>query len=272
MSAIEFKGLNNKLPHQCEVCKEQDLSFFGKKDFGHAGNDYFSGERTFSDYNISIPYIECMNCGFVFTHLFDYWEPTNFIKHIYNEEYHRADPPFIMERPLKNAEMVYSIFHRDPYLRTIIDIGGGDGQLSHFLRDHQIDSYSYDPHFGEVDTFPAGKKFDVITSFEVIEHVPHNQQKKWMSQLANFMHQDKMSIAVISTEIKDSSHDINWWYICPRNGHISIHTQKSLTYLATPYGLNVLQLPNSLFLLCKPQWMHKAIDIISCKNSNQMLL
>lgn len=260
LPAIEEKGLNKELPHKCEICKEQSLRSFGKKDFGHAGNDYFSGNRTFNDYGISIPYSECMNCGFIFTHLFDHWGPINFIQHIYNEEYHLADPPFIMERPLKNAEIILHLIHHIPHLSTIIDIGGGDGQLSHFLRDRGVESYSYDPHFGEVDTFPAEKKFDVITSFEVIEHVPHCQQKKWMERLANFMHSDKLSLAVVSTEIKDATHDITWWYICPRNGHISIHTLKSLTYLAASYGLNVLQLSNSLFLLCKPKWMQKIIN------------
>ncbi|MEN2427373.1 class I SAM-dependent methyltransferase [Chromobacterium vaccinii] len=261
MPPIDIKGLNNPRPDHCEICKGKSLRSFGKKDFGHAGNDYFAGKRTFNDYDVSIPYIECLNCGFIFTHFFDHWSPTNFIQHIYNEEYQLADPPFLMERPLKNAEMILHLLHHIPHLSTIIDIGGGDGQFSHVLRNHGVDSYSYDPHFGEVDTFPTEKKFDVITSFEVIEHVPHCQQKRWMEQLANFMHPEKTSMAIVSTEIKDASHDITWWYVCPRNGHISIHTLKSLTYLATSYGLNVLQLPNSLFLLCKPKWMQKIINL-----------
>ncbi|MFB0824473.1 class I SAM-dependent methyltransferase [Chromobacterium violaceum] len=260
MLAIENTRLNKNRPHQCEICRKQKLDSFGSKDFGHAGNDHFSGDRTFHDYGVLVPYMKCINCGFIFTNLFDYWEPSNFIKHIYNEEYRLADPPFILERPLHNAEIIHEIFNYTPHLRTIIDIGGGDGQLAHFLRDHGVDSYSYDPHFGEVDTFPSEKTFDVITSFEVIEHVPHNQQRKWMKQLVNFMHHDKISIAIISTQTTKSSYDINWWYICPRNGHISIHSQNSLAYLAAHYGLNTIQLPNSFILLYKAKWEKEIND------------
>ena len=52
-----------------------------------------------------------------------------------------------------------------------LDYGGGSGKLSEILRDNKWNSSTFEV-FGKKDVV-EGKKFDLITCFEVFEHVPN---------------------------------------------------------------------------------------------------
>jgi 2-polyprenyl-6-hydroxyphenyl methylase/3-demethylubiquinone-9 3-methyltransferase len=43
----------------------------------------------------------------------------------------------------------------------------------------------------------------------------------------------------------------NWWYIGPRNGHVSIYSEASLQHLATQAGYQFGHFNEGLHLLCR---------------------
>lgn len=75
-------------------------------------------------------------------------------------------------------------------------------------------------------------KFDLITAFEVFEHVPD----VWalLSNLDTLMAPN--GLILFSTLLSEGNIRPNekptWWYASPRNGHISLFTSKSLARLA----------------------------------------
>lgn len=241
MNAVSTMPMLNNLQHAappcCSICSSASLRPFGAKDFGHSGNDHFVGRRTFSDYGTLIPYLECLHCGFVFCYAFDKWQNEDFEQHIYNEDYILADPPFHEERPALNARRIAALFDQELYGKRVLDVGGGNGGFTHAMRQLGIQAFSHDPHFGITDPQVRGASFDLVTAFEVIEHVPHAEQQAWINTVAGFLRDSSDSVAIISTETRVTADSIDWWYICPRNGHISIHTSGSLRYLCLSHGL-----------------------------------
>ena len=138
--------LNHAVPSLCSNCGGSSLSFFGEKDFGVSGGDFFAGRRLYKDHGQAISYHLCESCGFVFSVAFDGWGPEDFIRHIYNDDYVIGDPPFLEERPQRNAAMVAALFWREKDTVKVLDFGGGRGlfaaELTRFgFRADSLDSY-----------------------------------------------------------------------------------------------------------------------------------
>lgn len=236
-------------PCACSICGHADVLLAGCKDFGVSGNDHFEGRRIFADFGISIAYHECARCGFLFTNAFDRWTPEQWRLHVYNEEYLLADPPFQSERPLRNAQWVASLFNRELPDLSILDVGGGNGKFAEALSHCGARIESHDPLYGQ-GSLPSERCFDLITSFEVIEHVPHEQQRDWMHRIAALLRKSPFARILISTEVLQPHLSVDWWYVCPRNGHISIHSTRSLAILAERVGMNIFSINPSMHLLC----------------------
>jgi 2-polyprenyl-3-methyl-5-hydroxy-6-metoxy-1,4-benzoquinol methylase len=81
-------------------------------------------------------------------------------------------------------------------------------------------------------------KFDLITAFEVFEHVPDVLQL--VSNLSALLAPD--GLVLFSTMVSDGQlkrgERINWWYAAPRNGHISLFSKTSLILLGAKEGFN----------------------------------
>lgn len=235
-------------PTACEICGRADPALVGEKDFGVSGNDHFEGHRVFEDYGAQIPYYECRTCGFVFANAFDRWTTDQWQEHVYNNQYALADPPFLSERPVRNAQMIAGLFHRCLNEISILDVGGGNGLMAEELRERGVDIQSHDPIFSSA-TPPNDRCFDLITSFEVMEHVTHQRQRGWLEMLAALLRRTTSARILLSTEVIWPSLSLDWWYICPRNGHISIHSVRSLELLAAAVGLRLFSINRGMHLL-----------------------
>lgn len=187
---------------------------------------------------IPIYYLLCEHCGFCFAPEFASWRLEDFENNIYNSEYVQVDPDYLDSRPRANASGLASLFgERGTEIRHL-DYGGGGGLLSEILRQSGWRSTSYDP-FVDRGLLPGDLgKFDLITAYEVFEHVP--EVERLMADLTSLLAEG--GIVLFSTLLSDgniaSRQRLSWWYASPRNGHISLFSRQSLAILAAKKGFN----------------------------------
>jgi len=189
-----------------------------------------------------VPYVRCQKCGFIFTDYFDTWSPEKMAGRIYNADYYLADPEFTEKRPAETASHLAQWLERLRSRITALDYGGGNGMLAARMRESGFDYDSYDPFFAG-DTLPT-RRYDLVTSFEVVEHTADPVGN--LSTLLSFVKPD--GAVLISTALQPPDVTSDWWYIAPRNGHISIHSDRSLQHLARRMGVRVLTIDSTHLL------------------------
>jgi 2-polyprenyl-6-hydroxyphenyl methylase/3-demethylubiquinone-9 3-methyltransferase len=184
---------------------------------------------------VGVRYLRCDTCRFIFTADFDRWTPEDFAKHVYNADYIKVDGEYAEIRPRHSAEYIASKL-KDFHALRILDYGSGGGVFANEMRTVGFrDVCSYDPFSSP--KLPTGQ-FDVVTSFEVLEHSadPVSTLKSISSLLT------PEGLAVIQTGIQPDDIDVirgRWWYIAPRNGHISIFTLRALSAAAKRAALHL---------------------------------
>jgi hypothetical protein len=123
----------------------------------------------------------------------------------------------------------------------VLDYGGGNGVFCTKLRANGFPlAVTYDPMTPEYARSPDGK-FELVTCFETLEHVP--DPAATIGQLAQYAAEP--GLILMSTLLQDADFDkngMNWWYIGPRNGHISIFTKKALELAWSRHGYQTVSL------------------------------
>ena len=187
---------------------------------------------------ILVEYVFCEGCGFCFAPVLCLWTLDEFSERIYNEQYEFVDPDYVVARPTGNAADLVRWFGERGSAMAHLDYGGGHGLLSDFLRDSGWNSRSYDPYFDRSTPVANLGKFDLITAYEVFEHVP--DVNTLGSDLVTLLNPE--GVVIFSTVLSDgfitAGMPLTWWYAAPRNGHISLFSRKSLELLATEFGFN----------------------------------
>lgn len=182
-------------------------------------------------------YHMCDNCGHVFSPDFWGWSDDDFAQNIYNDDYISIDPDYPETRPRGNAQWLMQLFGNHAASIVHLDYGGGNGKLSHHLQQNGWNSISFDP-FPQTTYEPDRLgRFNLITAFEVFEHV--SQPHQLLNNIAQLM--SESCLVLFSTLTSDNAlkrnSRINWWYCSPRNGHISLYTRKSLSLLGAQHDL-----------------------------------
>ena len=210
---------------------------------------------------IPIYYAICGNCGFCFAPDVATWSLKEFEDKIYNDEYVLVDPDYIEIRPKTNATNLISMFGDRAHFINHLDYGGGSGKLSDLLKKSNWQSVTYDPFVDKGIRIDRFGKFDLITAFEVFEHVPDPRQL--MSNLRSLLAPN--GIVLFSTLLSDgniySNQRINWWYASPRNGHISLYSRNSLAILAQNNQFNFGSFSEGFhaFFSTVPHWANHII-------------
>jgi cyclopropane fatty-acyl-phospholipid synthase-like methyltransferase len=99
-------------------------------------------------------------------------------------------------------------------------------------------------------------KFNLVTSFEVFEHVP--DVVSLISTLAQLLADDGM--VLFSTLLSDGNltrnQRVQWWYASPRNGHISLFSRRSLALLGEKQGFELVSFSPNLHAFWRkmPAW------------------
>lgn len=188
---------------------------------------------------IPVHYVLCQACQFCFAPQFATWGLEDFAEKIYNQDYVQVDPDYLELRPRNNAATLMALLgEQGPKLRHL-DFGGGGGLLSQVLRAANWQSTSFDPFVDKGVAPGTLGRFDLITAFEVFEHVPDaNELIKTLSALLA-----PDGVVLFSTLVSDGNlvpgQPLTWWYASPRNGHISLFSRKSLLLLGAKEGFNV---------------------------------
>lgn len=212
---------------KCKICQHNSKKIFTKKIL----NKY------------ECKYFRCSKCGFIQTEK-PYW-----LDESYNNVITSMDIGLIGRNLLysdKVEQIIYNHFNKNG---IFLDYAGGYGMFTRIMRDKGFDFYHQDDFCENlfsnnftISDLPKKTKFELITSFEMMEHVenPIKKLEHIFSLTDNFL---------FTTELAPKSDIKNWWYIGEEHGqHISFYTQKSLRFLAKKFHKNYFVTNNSLHL------------------------
>lgn len=222
-------------PAPCKVCGDAS-PLFGVTDFNRSCEEHnglflpLLGQPVY--------YRRCGRCGLLFTDSFDDWGQAEFEAHIYNTDYVLIDPEFVETRPRSHAGLVTGLFAEHAGGIDVLDYGGGAGGLAAHLREAGFRSAAtYDPFNPEFSRKPEGR-FQLITCYETLEHLPNPRQAA--AEIAELLQPD--GVVLFSTLVQPEDIDdqrMQWWYIGPRNGHVTLYSRLALATLWADLGFQL---------------------------------
>ncbi|MDA8250104.1 MAG: class I SAM-dependent methyltransferase [Rhodospirillales bacterium] len=235
---------------ECKICR-QPAVLDGLVDFNKSAEEAKGKFLPLS--GIPVYYHKCTACGLIFTVSFDEWSKDDFLRYIYNDQYHIVDPDYLHDRPANNANLVFNFTQPVPH-GQILDYGGGNGKLAQILSERGRSAHSWDPMENDAAHRPSSI-FDVVTCFEVLEHTP-TPIGTFREILSCLNERGVVLFSTLAVNLPDRQ-SANLWYVAPRNGHVTIYSRKSLDLLAGMLGYRMHHF-NDLLHLCyrePPAWL-----------------
>ena len=182
-----------------------------------------------------VSYYRCPVCGFVQT------EPPYWLDESYSEAINASDTGLVSRNIAlsKLTKAVVALFFNGD--GAFLDYGGGYGLLVRMMRDMGLDFYRHDkfcPNLfakGFDSEEPPGKKYELLTSFEVFEHLtsPVEEVGRMLELSENIL---------FTTDILPEPCPApgEWWYYGLDHGqHVSFYTTEALRRIADRYDLNL---------------------------------
>jgi tetratricopeptide (TPR) repeat protein len=234
-------------PRACKACAAAATAI-GVVDFNKSCEDLARPAAPADGRRVT--YHRCPDCALVFTGDFDGWSQAEFAEHIYNDGYAAVDPDYAMQRPAASAALIGQLFGEACRGMEVLDYGGGEGVLAAMLRDeHGMVATSYDPFTSGFDVLPQ-RSFPLVTCFEVLEHSPG--PRATIQALAGLVAADGM--VVFSTLVQPADfarHGVGWWYVAPRNGHVTVYSRQALKALWAEAGFEMVSHSDNLHLAAR---------------------
>jgi len=204
----------------CKICSNKTYEIFTRKILGK--------------YDVS--YYKCNKCLFIQT------EEPFWLDEAYESGAISALDVGIMSRNLLLLDKTQNIIRKlfsDFNTFSAVDYGGGEGVFVRLIRDKGFNFYRQDLHadnlyarYFDVKDLPVSHKFDILTAFEVFEHLPNPIEG--IKEMFNYS-----DTILLSTELQPSRHISelkNWWYIVPETGqHVSFYTEDAFHTIAKKF-------------------------------------
>jgi len=228
-------------PLPCKICGGT-AALYGVVDF-HKSCEEARGVRLPLS-GVPIYYRRCSSCSFVFTDAFDGWTDEQFKSHIYNDDYHAVDPDYRSARPNSNAEFVARLWSPYKAETRVLDFGGGNDVFCAALRATGFPvAVTYDPMVPEYARRPDGK-FELVTCFETLEHLP--DPAAGIALILECVAEPGLIFVTTYAQPADfNQYGLNWWYVGPRNGHISIFSKQALAAAWGRHGYKIVSLSDN---------------------------
>ncbi len=195
-----------------------------------------------------VEYFRCQRCELIFTDFFDEWSNQDFSDFIYNDEYIKVDPEYETVRPCRSAAELAGSLDGAQDAR-LLDYGSGSGAFAQEMRQRGFGATeSYDPISNPV---PPTGKFDIITCFDVIEHT--TDPRHTLAEMMGYLADDGCLLVGQTLQPADIAEIRgNWWYVAPRNGHVTFYSSETMHFYAADNGLRFDDFGN-LFALTHPR-------------------
>lgn len=201
-----------------------------------------------------VEYFKCTYCGFIQTEE-PYW-----LEEAYQEPINILDTG-IVARNIYLAKIttniIYFLFDRNA---SYLDYAGGYGLLTRIMRDIGFNFYWHDPFtrnlFARGFESPTSVNYELMTSFESFEHFvnPLQDIEKMLAISKNILFTTEL---IPNPELKD------WWYFGIEHGqHVSFYSLKTLSFIATKYGLNLHSDRKRLHLLTEQRISPKLFKLL----------
>ncbi len=221
---------------QCKICLNQTIKLFSKKLLGKFDVNYYS----------------CLHCNFLQT------EDPYWLDEAYSSGAISALDTGIMHRNLllrtRTRKILLKFFVSFTEFRAL-DFGGGEGIFVRMMRDLGFNFYRQDLYadnlyarFFDLNDLPKGTKFEILTAFEVFEHLsdPLAEIKKMLEYSDTILFSTELQPTVDKRELE------NWWYFVPETGqHISFYSKNSLSEIAELLNLNFYTDKRNLHIFSK---------------------
>jgi 2-polyprenyl-6-hydroxyphenyl methylase/3-demethylubiquinone-9 3-methyltransferase len=231
----------------CKICGAS-APLCGTVDFNR--NCEIEGGITLPPVGIPVPYRRCTACGFLFTDAFDDWGEAAFKTHIYNAGYAAIDPDYAVTRPRANAEVAQQLAGAHKASVRVLDFGGGNDVLCSTLRAAGFAAaVTYDPFVAEFAKPPEGT-FDLVTCFETLEHMP--DPIAGIGAIVAYLAEP--GLVLFSTLLQPGDFEtlgLTWWYVGPRNGHVSMFSRQALALAWRRHGFQTASLNENLHIAFK---------------------
>jgi SAM-dependent methyltransferase len=228
----------------CKICGGA-AALYGVVDFNKACEEVRGTRLPLC--GIPIYYRRCANCSFLFTDAFDDWSVEQFKEHIYNDGYQAVDPDYQTARPHANADAVARLWGAVKAQTRVLDYGGGNDAFCAGLRANGFPlAVTYDPMVPQFACLPD-EKFDLVTCFETLEHLP--DPAAGIALIVECAADPGLIFFTTCVQPGEFQNvGLNWWYVGPRNGHISIFSRQALSLAFGQHGYQVASLSDNVHL------------------------
>lgn len=207
----------------CKVCSYKTIEVFTKLMLGK----YF------------VSYYQCSQCRFLQT------EDPYWLGEAYGSGAISPLDTGIIGRNLllrdKTKKIIHKIFDEFVEFRAL-DFGGGEGIFVRLMRDVGFNFYRHDLYadnlyarYFDVDDLPKGTRFDILTTFEVFEHLvdPMTEIQKMLTYSDIILFSTELQPSVNPKELEE------WWYFVPETGqHVSFYHENTLRRIAEALNTN----------------------------------
>jgi SAM-dependent methyltransferase len=224
----------------CKICGAPAM-FFDVVDFQKGVGNYEFGPA-----HVPVSWYRCCRCDFLFTPFADDWSKADFARFIYNDDYIKVDPDYLSARPRAVASYMATLLTGFETAR-ILDYGAGRGGFAASMAELGFRHVeSYDPF--SMPERPVGS-FDIVICNEVIQHSPFPGQS--LEEMRSMLRDDGCIVLGECLQPPDIGQiRCNWWYVAPRNGHISTFSDRTFAVIGDKLGMKFHRGGRAVHALC----------------------